>query len=133
MDAINRYQSLVNLLTDYIYTVKIQNAKAVKTIHGPGCVSVTGYSSEDYSKDPELWYRMVHKKDRKKVLEQARLALLGEEVDIVEHRIIHRNGTTRWVKNKVVVTKDLNGNPVAYDGLINDITDLKESRNCCRN
>ncbi len=70
---------------------------------------------------------MVHNKDREKVLEQARLALLGREVGSIEHRIIHRDGSVRWVKNQVVVTKDTNGVPVAYDGLINDITELKKA------
>jgi PAS domain S-box-containing protein len=127
MDATNRYQNLVNFLTDYIYTVKIKNGTAIETIHGPGCVSVTGYTSENYQKDPELWYRMVHDKDREKVLEQARLAQLGHEVGSIEHRIIHRDGSVRWVKNQVVVTKDHSGAPVAYDGLINDITELKKA------
>jgi PAS domain S-box-containing protein len=127
MDVANRYQNLISFLTDYIYTVKINDGVPVETIHGPGCVSVTGYRSEDYSEDPELWYRMVHDKDREKVLEQARLALLGEEVGSIEHRIIHRDGSVRWVKNQIVVTKDQNGYPLAYDGLINDITELKKA------
>ena len=124
---LTRYQNLISFLTDYIYTVKIKDGAAVETIHGPGCISVTGYTSENYQKDPELWYRMVHDKDREKVLEQARLALLGREVGSIEHRIIHRDGSVRWVKNQVVVTKDQNGIPVAYDGLINDITELKKA------
>ncbi len=80
MDVTNRYQNLINFLTDYIYTVKIKDGIAIETIHGPGCVSVTGYTSDDYKEDPALWFRMVHTKDQEKVLEQARLALLGEEV-----------------------------------------------------
>jgi len=127
IDIANRYQNLINYLTDYIYTVKIKNGAAVETLHGPGCVSVTGYTSDNYKRDPELWYRMVHDKDREKVLEQAKLALLGEEVKPIEHRIIHRDGTIRWVKNQIVITKDHNGQPIAYDGLINDITELKRA------
>lgn len=127
MDVSSRYQNLISFLTDYIYTVKIKDGIAIETFHGPGCISVTGYTSENYQKDPELWYRMVHDKDREKVLEQARLALLGQEVGSIEHRIIHRDGSVRWVKNQVVVTKDENGVPIAYDGLINDITELKKA------
>ena len=127
VDLSTRYQNLINYLTDYIFTVKIEDGVVVETLHGPGCISVTGYSSEDYVKDPELWYRMVHDEDRKKVLEQAKLALLGKEVQAIEHRIVHRDGTVRWVKNQIVVTKDNEGNPIAYDGLINDITDLKRA------
>jgi PAS domain S-box-containing protein len=123
----NRYEKLINYLTDYIYTVTIEDGSAVNTTHGPGCVSVTGYTSEDYREDPELWYRMVHSLDREKVLKQAQLALSGEEVAALEHRIIHRDGSVRWVKNKIVVTKDGKGNPITYDGLINDITLLKKA------
>jgi PAS domain S-box-containing protein len=127
MDITNRYRSLINYLTDYIYTVIIKDGIASETLHGPGCVSVTGYTSEDYKEDPELWYRMVHDKDREKVLAQANFALAGMEDKPIEHRIIHRDGSVRWVKNKIVVTKDDKGRPVAYDGLINDITELKKA------
>jgi PAS domain S-box-containing protein len=127
MEIGQRYEKLINYLTDYIYTVTIEDGVVVDTEHGPGCVSVTGYTSENYKKDPDLWFRMVHKKDREKVLDQARLALAGEEVKPLEHRIIHRDGTIRWIRNKIVITKDAKGNPVAYDGLINDITELKSA------
>ncbi len=127
MELEQRLEKLINYLTDYIYTVTIKDGVAVNTFHGPGCVSVTGYTSDDYRKDPELWYRMVHSKDRQKVLEQAKLALSGLEVEPLEHRIIHSDGSVRWVKNKIVVTKDESGSPIAYDGLINDITKLKKA------
>ncbi|MDZ7764269.1 MAG: PAS domain-containing protein [Melioribacteraceae bacterium] len=123
-----RYERLINFLTDYIYTVKIENGKVVDTYHGPGCVNVTGYNLEDYKSDPELWFRMVHQKDSKKVLDQARRALAGEDVETIEHRIIHRDGSLRWVKNSIIITRDHEGNPIYYDGLINDITNLKKQK-----
>lgn len=122
-----RYDRLINFLTDYIYTVKIYEGKVVDTFHGPGCVNVTGYTSQDYREDPELWFRMVHKKDSKKVLEQSRKALAGENVEPIEHRIIHRDGSIRWIRNIIIVTRDEHGNPIYYDGLINDITNLKRA------
>ncbi len=122
-----RYAKLVNYLTDYVYTVTIQDGQVVKTVHGPGCIAVTGYSSEDYEKDPELWYRMVHKRDREKVLQQAKRALAGEDVAPIEHRIVHRDGSIRWIRNSIVVTRDEHGRPAAYDGLINNITERKRA------
>ncbi len=123
----NKYEKLINYLTDYIYTVTINDGVVSDTVHGPGCVAITGYKPEDYHDDPDLWYAMIHPKDREKVLRQAELALSGKEIDPVEHRIIHRDGTTRWIKNKIVITKNKFGQPVAYDGLINDITALKRA------
>lgn len=70
---------------------------------------------------------MVHHKDRQKVLEQARMALAGIEGEPLEHRIIHKDGTVRWIRNKIAVTKDYDGTPIAYDGLINNITNLKKA------
>ena len=122
-----RYARLIIYLTDYIYTVNIREGVAVETYHGPGCVSITGYTSEDYRANPDLWYRMVPRGDRDRVLDQARRALAGEQVEPLEHRIIHRDGSVRWIRNTIVVTKDDAGNPVAYDGLINDITQVKKS------
>ena len=128
MEIEQRYEKLINYLTDYIYTVTIRNGVVVDTIHGPGCVSVTGYTSEDYKENPDLWYRMVYRKDRAKVLNQARLAIAGVELGPLEHRIIHKDGTVRWIRNKIAVTKGADGTPSAYDGLINDITDLKKAQ-----
>ncbi|MFA5833180.1 MAG: PAS domain-containing sensor histidine kinase [Bacteroidota bacterium] len=127
MSTENRYEKLVHYLTDYIYTVTIKNGVAVGTYHGPGCFAITGYTPEDYQKDPDLWYRMIHPKERENVLRQAQLALTGKECDPVEHRIIHSDGTTRWIRNKIVISKNDRGQSVAYDGLINDITDLKRA------
>jgi PAS domain S-box-containing protein len=127
MELEERYAKLLNYLTDYIYTVKISGGIAIETYHGPGCVTITGYHPEDYQANPDLWYRMVPKGDREKVVEQARYALAGHDVQPVEHRIIHRDGSTRWIRNTIVVTRDSSGAPVAYDGLINDITALKKA------
>ena len=71
MNAADRYKNLINYLTDYKYTVIIKDGAPIETVHGPGCVSVTGYNSEDYQKDPDLWSRMVHKKDKEEGLKQA--------------------------------------------------------------
>ena len=52
-ESSRRYTRLLRYLTDYIYTVKVENGKAVETYHGPGCVSVTGYTSNDFQEDPD--------------------------------------------------------------------------------
>lgn len=70
---------------------------------------------------------MVHEDDKEKVLEQSERAQNGEVVEPLEHRIIHRDGSVRWVKNSIVLQKGENGEVLSYDGIINDITSLKES------
>jgi len=127
-----RYRHLVESVTDYIYTVKIENGQPVATTHSPTCVAVTGYTSEEYEADPYLWYRMIHEKDRDAVTGQAAKGLSGADVSHLEHRIIHKDGSIRWVKNTPVFHYDENGHLISYDGLITDITELKQAEESLR-
>ena len=120
-----RYKHLIESVTNYIYTVEIEKGKIVSTKHGPSCVAMTGYSSEEYEADPYLWYQMIHEGDREAVIKQANKALSGEDVPSLEHRIIHKDGTIRWVRNTPVPRYDQEGHLIAYDGLITDITEQK--------
>ncbi|GAB4413546.1 MAG: hypothetical protein OHK0032_09650 [Thermodesulfovibrionales bacterium] len=120
-----RYRHLVESVTDYIYTVMVEDGMAVSTSHGPGCVAVTGYTPEELDADPHLWYRMVHEEDRGAVVEQTNRVLTGKAVRPLEHRIIHKDGQMRWVRNTVVPRYDEHGRLIAYDGLIKDITEIK--------
>jgi sigma-B regulation protein RsbU (phosphoserine phosphatase) len=121
-----RYKSLVAAVTDYIYTVEVREGQAVKTVHGAGCIAVTGYTPEEYEADPLLWYRMIVADDRDTVVAQAARVITGEAVPL-EHRIVHKDGTMRWVKNTPVPRYDEHGVLLAYDGLITDITELKRA------
>ncbi len=122
-----RYRRLLEAITDYIYIVKVENGRAVSTIHGPNCISITGYSSEEYKADQNLWLKMVHADDRQKVIEQAHRILNGETIQPIEHRIYHKNGTIRWVRNTPVPHFDSSGKLDSYDGLVHDVTDRKNA------
>ena len=121
-----RYRGITEAVTDYIFTVRIQNGRAVETIHRPNCVAVTGYLPEDFEDDPDLWIKMVVKEDRKVVKEQVAKILSGLGPGWVEHRIIRKDGAARWVRNTSVPFYDDQGNLISYDGLIRDITQRKE-------
>ncbi len=120
-----RYKKFVESTTNYIYSVKLENDKPVSTTHSPGCVSTTGYSAEDFKADPYLWYRMIHEEDRQLVMERINLLSAGAEPLAMEHRILHRNGTIRWVSDTLVPRYE-GGKLAAYDGLIVDITERKK-------
>lgn len=121
-----RYRTLLNSVTDYIYTVEFRDGKPFATRHGPGCLAVTGYSPEDYAQAPYLWYLMIHPEDREKVVRMLDQIRAGH-TEPLEHRIIHRDGSVRWVRNTQVPRRNEQGEVVAYDGLISDITQRKEA------
>ena len=127
LDSEVRYQLLLESVTDYVYTVQVEDGRPVATSHGPGCVAVTGYTPEEYSANPFLWYLMIHEGDRQAVMEQAEAILSRKSAYPLEHRIIHKDGRVLWIKNTPVPRIDQQGNLVAYDGLVTDITDRKQA------
>jgi PAS domain S-box-containing protein len=127
-----RYRQLLESVTSYLYTVNVENGRAVSTLHGAGCTAVTGYTPEDFAADPDLWYRMVYDDDKPIVLDQARRALAGIYSGPLEHRIRHKNGTVRWMRSITVPRLDDQGRLVSYDGLITDITERRRSEEFVR-
>src|SRR6266404_1273593 len=127
LESEQRFKRLLASVTDYVYAVTVEDGRAVSTFHGPGCEAVTGYTSDEFEHDQQLWYRMIREDDRPAVLQQAARILKGEEPPPLEHRIIHKNGSVRWIRNTPVPRKDPQGRLVAYDGLVYDITERKQA------
>jgi diguanylate cyclase (GGDEF)-like protein/PAS domain S-box-containing protein len=121
-----RYKRITETITDYIYTVRLEGGAVVETKHSPGCEVVTGYSEREYAGDPDLWLRMVVPEDRSRVLEQARQSAAGEDAAPIEHRIVRKDGVTRWVRSTPVLHRDERSALLGYDGLVQDITEHKD-------
>jgi PAS domain S-box-containing protein len=124
-----RYRRITEGLTDYLYSVRIENGRAVETIQGDACEVVTGYKKEEFASDPYLWFRMIVPEDRDLVKEQIRLILSGNDVPPLEHRIRCKNGTLKWVCDTTILIKDTKGKLLSYDGVIKDITSRKFAEN----
>jgi PAS domain S-box-containing protein len=127
-----RYRRLIESITDYIYTVRVAEGQAMETRHGPGCVAITGYTSEEFAADPYLWLHMVASEDRAGVLAQAEQVLAGQDPPPLEHRLTRKDGAVRWVRNTPVLHCDVEGRLLSYDGLIQDITERKLAEEALR-
>jgi PAS domain S-box-containing protein len=128
----DRYRRITDAVTDYIYTVHIRDGQPTQTIHRPGCVAVTGFTPEDFSGNPYLWFDMVHDEDREAVRAHARDVLTGKTSEPLEHRIVRKDRAIRWVRNTPVPHYDESGKLLSYDGLIQDITELKHAQEMAR-
>jgi two-component system, cell cycle sensor histidine kinase and response regulator CckA len=122
-----RYRRITGAITDYIYTVRLQDGKETKTTHGPGCIAITGYTEHEFMQDPYLWINIVHPDDRSLVKAQAQQLLAEADSVPIEHRIFRKDGIMRWVRNTPVIQYDENGRLSSYDGLIQDITESKQA------
>ena len=122
-----RYRRITDAVTDYIFTVYIENGQVVKTVHNQACIAVTGYSAEEFAADPCLWITMVIPEDRALVEKHASRILTSKDLVTIEHRIYKKNGRVRWISNTPVPHYDFLGALISYDGLISDITEHKKA------
>jgi two-component system sensor kinase FixL len=120
-----RYRRITEAVTDYIYTVRFNSGRPVETIHSQTSIAVTGYSPEELKADPKLWLNIVHTEDLEVVREQVSRCICGQNCGPVEHRIVRKDGSIRWVRRTLVPSFDPQGKILSYDGLLQDITELK--------
>jgi PAS domain S-box-containing protein len=119
-----RYRELLGALTSYTYSVRLQDGVPVGTEHGPGSLAATGYTREDFERDPYLWITMVHPDDRDKVRAHVQRVLRHQRVPPIEHRILRRDGALRWIRDTIV--PHFEGDVLTrYDGLVEDITERR--------
>ena len=122
-----RYKRITEELTDYQYTVRVENGHAADTLQSPACLTVTGYTVEEFAADPYLWINMVVPEDRERVREHVRQILDGKDVSTIEHRIVRKNGEICWVSDTIIQCRNASGRLLSYDGVIKDITEKKRS------
>lgn len=127
-----QYKQITSAVSDYIFSVHVINGTPVETVHGPGCFTITGYAPAEFTENSYLWISMVHEEDRPAVLKHVANILAGHDVAALEHRITRKDGVVRWVRNTPVCQYDNEGRLVAYDGLIQDITDRKQAEESLR-
>jgi len=123
--AATRSSPSLEPVTTYAYSVTVHDGASISTSHGSGCQALTGFTPEDFAADPTLWIAMVHPDDRDCVARHAAGIVGASQLPAIEHRIICKDQTVRWVRNTVVLHHDHAGHVDRYDGLFEDITERK--------
>ena len=124
MDSEYRYKLMLRTITDYIYTVILHETGEVQTFHTIACYSITGYNAEEFEADQSLWFTIIVEEDREMVLDFIRHKHESLEKQSIEHRIVCKDGSERWVSN-TLVKKHKKTKLIQYDGIISDITKRK--------
>jgi PAS domain S-box-containing protein len=131
-DSEERYNRLLDSVADYVYTVEMDRGTVLSTHHGHGCIAVTGYTADEFKNDSTLWYRIIHPDDRQSVMSNVQEIIETGRPVSIEHRIICKDGSIRWVRNKQAPRHDAAGRLTAYDGLISDISERKRAEDLLR-
>jgi len=119
--------TLIREVPEYLYSIEFSEHGIVAVFHSPQCEKITGYSPSDYATNPNLWMDMIHVKDRERV----RLFLQGLTEPLtcksIEHRIIRKDGSVRWVLNMSTVHTNTDGATLRQSGFLIDVTGRREA------
>jgi PAS domain S-box-containing protein len=123
--AIATTQSLVgvwdwNLKTDSIYL-------------SPNLKGILGYSDAEIPNELSIWANFVHPDDKAAVMQAAQAHIDGlTPVYEVPHRMLHKDGSIRWILVRGTVFRDETGQPIRMAGTDTDITQLKQAEMALR-
>jgi diguanylate cyclase (GGDEF)-like protein/PAS domain S-box-containing protein len=91
-----------------------------------GIEEVLGYSVEDWLDSPRLWARLLHPDDRERVLEVENAAATADPDPYAhEYRMVHRDGSTVWIRDESVLREMPDGSRL-WHGVLSDITRQKD-------
>lgn len=119
-------RQVVETVPDILYTASAQDFSA--TYISPAIEHLLGFTPEQWLANPESWVKQIHDEDREQVLTTAREAYEKEEDFILKYRMWHKNGKIfRWFEDRASWECDSEGNTVALQGIMTDITARKEA------
>ena len=99
----------------------------------PNIKAILGYSDDEIPNDVEIWVKYVHPEDSKAVMEAAQACLDGKTPEyIFEHRMLHKDGSIRWILVRGKAIRDQTGDAVRLIGTDADITNRKQVEEALR-
>ncbi|MFZ1289469.1 MAG: PAS domain S-box protein [Melioribacteraceae bacterium] len=118
-----RFRRLAENAQDIIYRMAIP--EGIYEYISPACLSITGYSPEEFYKNPKLIKDILHPNWQKYFDEQWENLVKGELQTTYEFQIVNKSGELKWLNQRNIFVKDDSGNPIAIEGIVTDITERK--------
>ncbi len=89
---------------------------------------ILGYGPDELRHDPEEWTTRIHPEDNDRVMTENQRCIRGDTpIFQVEYRLLHKDGTYRWVFGRGAALVDESGRVVRMAGAHTDITERKQA------
>jgi len=118
-----RLSSVTDHLNVYIWSYDVVNRKVLYC--SEGVKKIYGVDVEFLKSEPNYWKMCIHPNDINRVERNQEILKKGEILHH-EYRIIRTDGEIIWVKDHTVPTLNEKGEIVRLDGIIVDITKIKQ-------
>lgn len=124
-----KYRNLTENIDDFLYTFERVGGALRPLFYTSAVEKVTGYSQAEFLSDARLFLKIIHPDDfqyvKTKVSELVKGSLKSSLE--IEFRIINKLGNIVWVRNKVNIIRNEEGEIQKLYGLVSDITLKKKA------
>jgi diguanylate cyclase (GGDEF)-like protein/PAS domain S-box-containing protein len=123
--AEGRFRTLVEQIPLTIYTDSLDPSSTTQYI-SPAIEALLGYTREEVEGDSEWFPKVLHPNDVW-VLDAMREWQAEGDPWEQEFRLIAKDGSVRWVRDRAVIVQDEHGTPVHAQGFMQDVTERKRA------
>lgn len=109
--------TLVERANDVLFRLEARGVPRLTYI-SPTIEYMSGYASDEFMRDPFLFFRVIDRAERKTVT----AALMRQHRDLISARWVRADGSALWVEYSDAQMLDDKGKVVAVDGVIRDVT-----------
>ena len=113
------YRTLVERLPAITYTETIDEGNTLSI--SPQVEDVLGYTQEEWMGN-DVWVRILHPEDRKRVVEACHAANRERRAFHDEYRMIAKDGHTVWIRDAADIVWSSDGQPLCWQGVMTDVT-----------
>ncbi len=114
-----RFSTILNSLEEIIWSGSVDTLELLDL--NPAAEAIYGRPIVEFFENQDLWLEIIHPEDRFHVLaKRQKLLELGSAE--LEYRIVRPCGEIRWLRDRIRVIWDADGNPTSLEGIATDIT-----------
>jgi PAS domain S-box-containing protein len=121
-----RFRSLVEHIPAIIYRCDVDPPYRTRYV-SPQAKAMLGYSPEEWLGDPSgLFMKIIHPDDVGSLVELGKEAVRKSGFATAEYRLLDRSGEIRWFRDEAILVRDPSGKPIAWHGVLVEITGMKK-------
>ncbi|MGE5657079.1 MAG: PAS domain S-box protein, partial [Actinomycetota bacterium] len=122
-----RFRTLINNIPGAVYRSRDTAVGWSVPFISPGIERMVGYRAIDFMENRVWFEQIIHPEDRPGALQQMAEAIANHQPFSFEYRLIHADGSLRWVMNRGQAIFNETGQFLYLDGVLFDITDRKQA------
>ena len=127
IESQRRLDNFMHALPGLVYRCHYLENQLVALYVSQGAFDLTGYHPADFSSGVITFTALTHPDDLERVTHDTRAALHERRAVEVEYRLLHRDGTVKWVLSRAHGVYTAEGKIQFFEGLAIDITAQKNA------